>query len=233
MESGGRRAGAHGRLAVLDELRTRHGASTGASNRQRAVLAALAAGGEPAERTRVGIARRVAPGGSARWKNAYPGAVRELDGILVPLGLAEEAGRLPARRGPKALRECGIPYYHLTRAGALVAAAFAPDGMVPALLAAVFAESGGEEARVGRALGTLAGFAPGLAREILEGHVREFCEGRQRRLLPLTADKLAAGAGGGTRASAEFLSGMLGLAEEDRERVGALLGAISGGGTPR
>jgi len=153
---------------------------------------------------------------------------QDIDGTLVPLGLVEEAGRLPARRGPSALREHGIPYYHLTRPGMLVAAAFAPDADVAARLAALFAGSSGEEARVGRALVTLAGFAPGLARAILEGHVREFCEGRQRRLLPLTAGKLAAGVGDGVRESAGFLAGALALGEEDRGRVGALLGEIGG-----
>lgn len=233
MEPGGRRAGARGRLAVLDELRTRRGAPTGAARRQRAILLALASGGEPAERTRTGVARRAARGGSARWKSAYSGVVMEIDAVLVPLGLVEEAGRLPARRGPSVLRESGIPYYHLTRAGALVAAAFAPDGEVASRLGALFAGSGGEEARVGRALGALAGFAPAMARAILEGHVREFCGGRQRRLLPLTADKLAAGAGAEARAGAELLAGMLGLGEEDRARVGALLGAIAGGAAAR
>lgn len=229
MGSGERRAGAPRRLAVLDEYRTRRGSPTGVALRQRAVLGAMAPGGEPAERTRMGVAKRIAPGGSTKWKNVYSAVMQDIDETLIPLGLVEEAGRIPPRRGPSALRESGIPYYHLTRAGMLVAAAFAPDADVAARLAALFAGSGGEEARVGRALGTLAGFAPGLARAILGGHVREFCEGRQRRLLPLTADKLAVGADGEVRASAGFLAGALALGEEGRGRVGALLGAVSGG----
>ena len=35
--------------------------------------------------------------------------------------IAEEDGRLPLKRGPKALQEKGIPYYHLTKKGVLVA----------------------------------------------------------------------------------------------------------------
>ena len=35
--------------------------------------------------------------------------------------IAEEDGRLPLKRGPKALQEKGIPYYHLTRKGILIA----------------------------------------------------------------------------------------------------------------
>ncbi|MDD9814163.1 MAG: hypothetical protein OXU37_07885 [Thaumarchaeota archaeon] len=232
MRAGDGHGEAPGRLAVLDELRTRRGAPTRAALRHRAILLALASGGGPAERTRTGVARRAARGGT-RWNSAYASVVRSIDGVLIPLGLVEEAGRIPPQRGPGTLHENGIPYYHLTRAGALVAAAFAPDAGVAALLAQALGASGGEEARVGRALGTLAGFAPGLAREVLEGHVREFCEGRERRLLPLTAEKLAAGAGDGARASARFLAGALELGEEDRAHVGALLGAVSGGGPAR
>jgi len=44
-----------------------------------------------------------------------------LDEILIPLKLVEEEGRLPLRRGPKALQEKGIPYYKLTQSGVLVA----------------------------------------------------------------------------------------------------------------
>ena len=35
--------------------------------------------------------------------------------------IAEEDGRLPLKRGPKALQEIGIPYYHLTKKGILIA----------------------------------------------------------------------------------------------------------------
>jgi hypothetical protein len=55
------------------------------------------------------------------WKNIYSGIFRDLDEILLPLGIAEEDGRLPLKRGPKALQEIGIPYYHLTKKGILVA----------------------------------------------------------------------------------------------------------------
>ena len=224
-----RSGGSRGHLAVLDEFKTRRGAPTGTALRQRAILGALAAGGEPAERTRTGIAQRVTDGGSARWKNVYSGVFQDIDGALVPLGLVEEAGRIPPRRGPRALRESGIPYYHLTRAGALVALAFGDDEGLEGRVAAFFAESSGEEARVGRALAILAGFAPRLARTILAGHVKEFCEGRQRRLVPVTTEKLDASTGAETRATAEFLSGALELDDDARTRVIALLRAISGG----
>ena len=54
------------------------------------------------------------------WKNIYSGIFRDLDEILLPMEIAEEDGRLPLKRGPKALQEKGIPYYHLTKKGILV-----------------------------------------------------------------------------------------------------------------
>ena len=42
------------------------------------------------------------------WKNIYSGIFRDLDEILLPMEIAEEDGRLPLKRGPKALQEKGI-----------------------------------------------------------------------------------------------------------------------------
>ena len=39
------------------------------------------------------------------WKNIYSGIFRDLDEILLPMEIAEEDGRLPLKRGPKALQE--------------------------------------------------------------------------------------------------------------------------------
>jgi len=36
------------------------------------------------------------------WKNIYSGIFRDLDEVLLPLGIVEEEGRLPLKRGPKA-----------------------------------------------------------------------------------------------------------------------------------
>ena len=54
------------------------------------------------------------------WKNIYSGIFRDLDEILIPLGIVEEEGRLPLKRGPKALQQNGMPFYHLTKKGMIV-----------------------------------------------------------------------------------------------------------------
>ena len=67
------------------------------------------------------MAQDIAEKNNLLWKNIYSGVFRDLDEILIPLDIVREAGRLPLKRGPKALQEKGIPYYQLTPKGLLVA----------------------------------------------------------------------------------------------------------------
>ena len=55
--------------------------------------------------TRTAIAQNIAKKNNLLWKNLYSGVFRDLDEILIPLGIVVEAGRLPLKRGPKALQE--------------------------------------------------------------------------------------------------------------------------------
>ena len=71
--------------------------------------------------TRTAMSQNIAEKNKTAWKNVYSGVFRDLDEILIPLGIVEEAGRLPLKRGPKALQEKGIPFYNLTNKGFLVA----------------------------------------------------------------------------------------------------------------
>jgi hypothetical protein len=109
------------KLSIFDTFKTKGEELTGEANRQRAIITILASNANPAERTRTGISQRIAKGQGIAWKNIYSGIFRDLDEILIPMGIAEEHGRLPLKRGPKALQEKGIPYYHLTKKGTLIA----------------------------------------------------------------------------------------------------------------
>jgi hypothetical protein len=108
------------KLAIFDTFKTRDKDLTGEAKRQRSIIAILGSSANPAERTRTGISQKIAEKQEITWKNIYSGIFRDLDEILLPMGIAEEAGRLPLKRGPKALQEKGIPYYHLTKKGILV-----------------------------------------------------------------------------------------------------------------
>ena len=109
------------KLAIFDTFKTKGEELTGEAQRQRAIIGILASGSNAAERTRTGISQKMAKAQGIAWKNIYSGIFRDLDEILLPMGIAEEDGRLPLKRGPKALQEKGIPYYHLTKKGVLIA----------------------------------------------------------------------------------------------------------------
>ena len=109
-----------GKLAIFDTFKTKNDDLTGEAKRQRAIIIILGSNVNPAERTRTGISQKIAKKQDITWKNIYSGIFRDLDEILLPMEIAEEDGRLPLKRGPKALQEKGIPYYHLTKKGILV-----------------------------------------------------------------------------------------------------------------
>ena len=57
------------------------------------------------------------------------------------MGIAEEDGRLPLKRGPKALQEKGIPFYHLTKKGVLIALSIKRSKNRESLLLKSFSQS--------------------------------------------------------------------------------------------
>ena len=48
--------------------------------------------------------------------------------LLIPSGVVKEGGRLPLRRGPRALQLEGVPFYELTEAGLVVASSIEEVG---------------------------------------------------------------------------------------------------------
>ena len=92
------------KLAIFDTFKTKGDDLTGEANRQRAIISILGSSANPAEKTRTGISQRIAKKQGIAWKNIYSGIFRDLDEILLPMEIAEEDGRLPLKRGPKALQ---------------------------------------------------------------------------------------------------------------------------------
>ena len=82
----------------------------------------------------ISLSQKIAKKQEITWKNIYSGIFRDLDEILLPMEIAEEAGRLPLKRGPKALQEKGIPYYQLTKKGVLIGSAINGIENMPAQL---------------------------------------------------------------------------------------------------
>ena len=109
------------KLSIFDTFKTKTQQLTGEAKRQRSIIQHLTDSTSSASKTRTSISQKIAEENAIKWKNIYSGVFRDLDEVLIPLGLVEEEGRLPLKRGPKALQQNGMPFYHLTDQGLLVA----------------------------------------------------------------------------------------------------------------
>ena len=108
-------------IAIFDTFKTRKDKFTGEAKRQRGIIVHLALENSAELRTRTSIAHAIAKNNGILWQNIYSGIFRDLDEVLIPSGVVREGGRLPLRRGPKALQLEGVPFYELTETGILVA----------------------------------------------------------------------------------------------------------------
>lgn len=178
------------KLAIFDTFKTKGDDLTGEANRQRAIITILGSNANPAERTRTGISQRIAKKHGISWKNIYSGIFRDLDEILLPMDVAEEDGRLPLKRGPKALQEIGIPYYHLTKKGILIALSISETKNREGLLKQFFLKSESSEKEFEKILTSLLHTSPNFTYSIFQKYVKAFCENKIDELLPFDLSKL-------------------------------------------
>jgi hypothetical protein len=108
-------------IAIFDTFKTKKNKFTGEAKRQRGIIIHLALEKNPELRTRTSIAHAIAKNNGILWQNIYSGIFKDLDEVLIPSGVVKEGGRLPLRRGPRALQLEGVPFYELTQTGILVA----------------------------------------------------------------------------------------------------------------
>ena len=178
------------KLAVFDTFKTKNQDLTGEAKRQRSIITILGNNVNPAERTRTGISQKIAEKQEISWKNIYSGIFRDLDEILLPMEIAEEAGRLPLKRGPKALQEKGIPYYQLTKKGVLIGSAINGIENMPAQLKIFFAESNPKENEFEKNLIKFMTTSPIFTYSIFQKYVKAFCEDKIKEILPFDLSKL-------------------------------------------
>ncbi|HJJ21361.1 MAG: hypothetical protein O2834_04100 [Crenarchaeota archaeon] len=179
-----------GKLAIFDTFKTKDNELTGEAKRQRAIITILGSDVNPIERTRTGISQKIAKNHQIAWKNIYSGIFRDLDEILLPMEIAEEDGRLPLKRGPKALQEIGIPYYHLTKKGVLVGLAINGIENMPLQLKEFFSKSVPEEEEFEKILTKFMTTSPNFTYSIFQRYVKAFCENKINELLPFDLAKL-------------------------------------------
>lgn len=179
-----------GKLAIFDTFKTKNQELTGEAKRQRAIITILGSNVNPAERTRTGISQKIAKKQEITWKNIYSGIFRDLDEILLPMGIAEENGRLPLKRGPKALQEKGIPYYHLTKKGVLVGLSINGIENMSSEFKKFFAKSEPKENEFANILSKFMTSSPTFTYSIFQKYVKAFCEDKIKELLPFDLSKL-------------------------------------------
>ena len=215
------------KLSIFDTFKTKDNSLTGEAKRQRSIIRILSSNANPAERTRTGISQKIAKGQGIVWKNIYSGIFRDLDEILLPMGIAEEDGRLPLKRGPKALQEMGIPFYHLTRKGVLIALSIKEVENKEKLLNEFFSKSEPDEKKFERILTNLSKSSPNFTNSIFKKYVKGFCDDKIKELLPFDLSKLQNMSDESLEIQKEILKAFLKLSKQDKEEAIKFLNEIT------
>jgi len=174
------------KLSIFDTFKTKREQLTGEAIRQRHIISHLARENSSTLMTRTAIAQNIAKKNNLLWKNIYSGVFRDLDEILIPLNIVVEAGRLPLKRGPKALQEKGVPYYRLTTKGLLVVLSIDDFDQRGSVLDEFLSKAEIKEKEFVDAVRTLIKISPKFTYSMFEIYVRAFCEGKLKDLLPFS-----------------------------------------------
>lgn len=205
------------KLSIFDTFKTKN-ELTGEALRQRAIIARLATESSPSLRTRTAISQKIAEENGIAWKNIYSGIFHDLDEVLLPLGIAEEAGRLPLKRGPKALQEVGIPHYRLTQSGLLVALSLKEIISKKQILTQFFSMSKSDHEFQNTIL-KLTEIAPRFVFSLFERYVRTYCTGDLENLLPFNLASLKKIGDESLGIQREVLEGFTKLSKVEKEKV--------------
>ena len=210
------------KLAIFDTFKTNPYKMTGEATRQRAIIKHLTNATNSASKTRTAISQSIAEENNILWKNIYSGIFRDLDEILIPLGIVEEEGRLPLKRGPKALQESGMPYYHLTKKGLLVALSILDTDDRESLMYEFFAGEyyDTEEAPIQEMIIGLQKTAPRFTFSLFEKYTKAYCDGKMQDLLPFSISNLKKSSDNSSHIQMELLEGFMKMS--DSERNGSL-----------
>jgi len=208
-------------LSVFQTFKTKSKELTGEAIRQRGIVMHLALETIPTKKTRTAIAHKLAERNGTTWQNIYSGIFRDLDEILLPLKIVEEAGRLPIKRGPKALQEEGVPYYQLTEGGLLVAASLEEMENERAKIIEHFFEknSNSKDKDFKKSMLLLLNVAPIFVSSILRKYVEAYSIGKIDHLIPFDTNSVRDALDEAIIIQRELLEGFASLANSDREPV--------------
>ena len=215
------------KLAIFDTFKTKGSGLTGEANRQRAIITILASNINSVEKTRTGISQKIAKKHGVAWKNIYSGIFRDLDEVLIPMKIAVEQGRLPMKRGPKALQELGIPYYQLTKKGLLIALAISEEKDGKELLKQFFSMSESSEKEFEKNLTNLLQTSPNFTYSIFQKYVMAYCNNKFKELLPFDLSKLKGISDESLIIQKEVITAFVKFSKRDKDNVIKFLDKIT------
>ncbi len=179
-------------IAIFNTFKTRRNKFTGEAKRQRGILAHLATEQSPELGTRTSIAHFIAKKHGILWQNIYSGIFRDLDEVLIPSGVVKEGGRLPLRRGPRALQLEGVPFYELTEAGLVVASSIEEVGNRLEILKSYIASmsyTNKDESMMIQGLLLLVDIAPSFISKIINEYIYAYTAGLIQSIIPIDMKK--------------------------------------------
>jgi hypothetical protein len=144
--------------------------------------------------TRISIAHAIAKNNGMLWQNIYSAIFKDLNEVLLPSGLVKEGGRLPLRRGPKALQLEGIPFYELTETGVLVASSIEELGnsrmkIIEAYFTNINTSTSGNDL-LKKSILLLLQTIPSFVIKIINTYIYAYSNDKIDNIHPVTLDKL-------------------------------------------
>ena len=215
------------KLSIFDTFKTKREQLTGEAIRQRYIISHLAREDNSTLMTRTAIAQNIAKKNNTLWKNIYSGVFRDLDEILIPLDIVSEAGRLPLKRGPKALQEKGVPYYQLTSKGLLVALSIDDFDQKDSVLTEFLSKAEIKEKGFADIIKTLATISPKFTYSMFEIYVKAFCEGKLKNLMPFHVSEFQSISSNTFAVQNELLTGFVALPKSKKLDVVKFLSSYS------
>jgi len=208
-------------LAIFDTFKTKRNKFTGEAKRQRGIIAHLAMEVGPELKTRTSIAHAIAKTNGILWQNIYSGIFRDLDEVLIPSGVVKEGGRLPLRRGPRALQQEGMPYYELTDAGLLVASSLQELGDFRIKLLEKYlntlSNTDPNQKVLKDGILLLLKIAPSFVFKIVKEYIMSYSRGLITELVPMNVKKMRSLVADTIRVEKELIEAFAALSDDDKK----------------
>ncbi len=236
-------------IAIFDTFKTHHARSTREAKRQRGIIAHIAVEKDPRGKTRTSIAHILAKKYGIAWQNIYSAIFKDLDEVLLPAKVVKEGGRLPIKRGPKALQIEGIPYYELTHIGLIIASTIEETGDIRLrmkLLESYISNSGlcgqddiadnsggggggndGSNAIINEGILLLSRHAPSFILKIMNEYVMAYSRGEIENLDGLDGEKIKQVMSKQITVERELVEACMVLSNDKKELIRRFIRAIS------